>query len=419
MKKFLFILLLLFAGSIYSHACTIFTMTRGGITLIGNNEDWHQTDSYVRFVPSTENKYGRVFFGFGKNCRYTFGGINDQGLFYDIASLTERNDIRFNPEKETVDNPVYETMLETCASIGEAIELISRYNVNGFKRHHIMIVERSGKSAILEWGADSLSVIINDSEYQVTTNFNNTDPHLAGWYPCNRFEKAEGALKNLDSVSIDNFRRILQSVQNNSPAYPTVYSNIYDLKNNFIYIYHFRRFEEYYKIDIREELSKNEHSYYLPSLFSNLNLLSPVNNENIPSSSVDLVWQGNADRYKLSYATDPDFRDHTEILITPEKTLSDNGAGFSSGMGFICLSLIPLFLVTFRLKKGSLPPFILIMFSFHLTRCGNKADIKETTRYTRTISELESNKTYYWKVEAIQNENVITSSITYHFNTSD
>jgi predicted choloylglycine hydrolase len=419
MKKFSFILLFLFAGSIYSYACTIFTMTRGGVTLIGNNEDWHQTDSYVRFVPSTENKYGRVLFGFGKNCRYIFGGINDQGLFYDIASLTERKDIRFDPDKETVDNPVYETMLETCASIGEAIELIRRYNVNGFKRHHIMIVDRSGKSAILEWGADSLSVMINDSDYQVTTNFNNTDPHLAGWYPCNRFEKAEDALQNMDSASIDNFRKILQSVQNNSPAYPTVYSNIYDLKNNFIYIYHIHRFEEYYKIYIHEELSKKEHSYYLPSLFSNLKLLSPVNNENVPPSSVDLVWQGNADRYKLSYTTDPDFRDHTEILITTEKNLTDNGAGFKGSLGFICLSLILLFLVTLRQKKGSLLLFIIIMLTFHFATCGNKTVIKEATKHTLTIPELESNKTYYWKVEAIQNENIITSSITCHFNTSD
>ena len=47
--------------------------------------------------------------------------------------------------------------------------------------------------------------------------------------------------------------------------FPTQYSNIYDVKNQLIYLYHFHNFQKEYKIDLKKELAKGKHSYNIPS----------------------------------------------------------------------------------------------------------------------------------------------------------
>ena len=48
---------------------------------------------------------------------------------------------------------------------------------------------------------------------------------------------------------------------------PTLYSNIYDLKNNLIYLYYFYDYETEVVIDIDAELAQGPHSYALADLF--------------------------------------------------------------------------------------------------------------------------------------------------------
>jgi hypothetical protein len=62
------------------YSCTIFMASKGGKTLVGNNEDFIDPESYVWFLPSENGKYGRVYFGFGIGLPQ--GGMNDQGLFW-------------------------------------------------------------------------------------------------------------------------------------------------------------------------------------------------------------------------------------------------------------------------------------------------------------------------------------------------
>src|ERR1700720_491981 len=65
-------------------ACTIFMTCRGGQVLVGNNEDWIDSHSRLRFVPAAPGAHGRVVFGF----RFggVHGGMNDAGLFIDATA---------------------------------------------------------------------------------------------------------------------------------------------------------------------------------------------------------------------------------------------------------------------------------------------------------------------------------------------
>ncbi|MBN2031051.1 linear amide C-N hydrolase [bacterium] len=412
MKKILLTITALIISYNPIFSCTIFNATHDDITLIGNNEDWTIQEAYIKCAPREDNQYGRITFGFGDDCQYPFGGINDQGLFYEIASLTRRNDIRFDPNKETIDNPIYEKVLETCASIEEAIDLIKQYNVTGFMRHHIMVVDRSGASATIEWGRDSLSVIRKNNHYQVMTNFNNTDPSLAGGYPCFRYMNAERKLDNLEDITVEDFRLILQSVHNSGPDYPTIYSNIYDLKNRLIYVYYLHNFEEYTIIDIEDELKKEEHTHYLPSLFSYLKLHEPAMDASVSYTSVELVWEGNADRYHVYCSQNPDFENCQPLEIN--EPLS---AGDEEETVFACIMWIPFLAIVYWKRKGIPAIAATVLSGSLLFSCSPRIRMPETTEHSYVLSGLEQNTTYYWKIVAHQNMNHSSTSIIKTFQT--
>ena len=45
-------------------SCTMFTLTKNGKTLVGNNEDWRNPNTKIWFVLPDKGKYGIVYFGF-------------------------------------------------------------------------------------------------------------------------------------------------------------------------------------------------------------------------------------------------------------------------------------------------------------------------------------------------------------------
>lgn len=55
----------------------------------------------------------------------------------------------------------------------------------------------------------------------------------------------------------------------------TQYSNVYDIKNRKVYLYHFHDYDHVVEIDLLNELEKGDHSYYIshsidmPDLFPN------------------------------------------------------------------------------------------------------------------------------------------------------
>ena len=63
------------------------------------------------------------------------------------------------------------------------------------------------------------------------------------------------------------FRDVLNATHQELPYYPTLYSNIYDLKKGLIYLYYYHDFENVVVIDVAAELAKGFHYYSLASLF--------------------------------------------------------------------------------------------------------------------------------------------------------
>lgn len=257
----IFVLCLFAIDTAYS--CTIVMAAKDGKVLAGNNEDWKNHNTKVWFIPASKGKYGRICLGFDDG--YAQGGMNDRGLFIDINALAPTG---WQPEKGKpyFRGDIADRILAECATVEDAIAFFKKYNVPGLSRWRAPIADKTGASVVIEWAKGKVQFVRKTGVYQVSTNFVITN-FEKGAYPCSRYNIADKMFKKAKKISIDLIRAVL-SATHNEGRYPTLYSNICDLKNGEIYIYNFHHFEEVVKFNLSKELKKGKKTYDLPSLFS-------------------------------------------------------------------------------------------------------------------------------------------------------
>ncbi len=280
MKKKLLITIVIILFSIHSNivsACTGITSSNEMITLMGNNEDYIDPDTYIWFKPSISGKYGCSFVGY--KGFWAQGGINEKGLCFDGFGTP------FNPYYVNTENkPVYrngnlaEKALEECQNISELVNLFDQYYFPALQISQLFFVDKEGNSVIIGGDAN----IFKENNFQVCTNYFQIHPELGG-YPCWRYNTAFQMLEQSDEISIDLFKNILDAVHIEK-YYPTQYSNIYDLKNGLIYLYYYHDFDYSIILNLEEELNQGEHYYQIPSLFNNNN---PPNKPSKPSGEIN------------------------------------------------------------------------------------------------------------------------------------
>lgn len=260
--------LLLLADIFYSaDACTIFTSSSKNAVLAGNNEDMCTTNTMIHILPPSDDKYGRIFWGFKGDGNYQ-GGMNEHGLFFDGAGTPPVKMSDWNlPEFEG--RYIMETVLEKCKTVQEAIDFVKDYSQPYLKFSHILAADASGDAVIFEWGNNRMNFIRKDDEnYLIATNFNLTEcanPEKQ----CNRYSAVKKMLSE-NEPTVDLFENIL-SVTHAEGKFPTVYSNVCDLKNGKMYLYNFHNFSFRKDFDLQQEFEKGEQKYLVRTFFPETN----------------------------------------------------------------------------------------------------------------------------------------------------
>ncbi|MFC2161217.1 DUF3471 domain-containing protein [Acidobacteriota bacterium] len=259
MKKYLllmFLILVLSYSSLFS--CTVFYYANGKIVLGGNSEDWSDPFSRIWFLPAEEKSHGRVYFGFREGGY--MGGMNDQGLFFD-GLATDVLKVTLSANKETYQGDLIDKVMSECSSVDEVLAVFDKYNLQFMERVMFFFGDKKGNSAIIEGDV----VIRKKGNFQICTNFYQSQ-FEPGSITDRRYKRAEKIFKDNDDITLDVFRKIFAATHQEG-QYPTQYSNIYDLKNGLIYIYHFHNYENVVVLNLSEELEKGKHTYDLASLF--------------------------------------------------------------------------------------------------------------------------------------------------------
>lgn len=275
------LLLLLFSVN-EVFGCTVFNSNQNGQALVGNNEDWYLSgNAKVWFIPAKKHAYGRVCFGYPLKeaawylallGNYPMGGMNDQGLFVDATLCPKTNAPKVSGKPLLL--YVYDEILKRCATVEEAIKMAGEcnfpFNLSGMHTQ-VMVVDRNGNSAVIQWVNNELKVIRKEKPFQVITNFWLSAPEL-GYYPCTRYEQANTMLGASNEHSVAYFTSILEKVaqygkNKKGKEIGTLYSNIYDLKQKIVVVYYKRNFTQEIRFNLADELKKGRHVYRLKELF--------------------------------------------------------------------------------------------------------------------------------------------------------
>ena len=262
-------------------ACTIVTMSRGGTTLIGNNEDWLDPRTRMWIVPATADEYGRVLFGFAPH--FIQGGINEHGLFLDANGLPPTGWYP-DPSKPVFEDEINDHILAHCATVADAVEFFATHSVflGGGK---FVIADAAGESIVVEWAEGRDRITHRTGFYQISTNVPQWNL-VPGKIDDERYLIAEKVIATRDEVSLPAMRAVLAATHKEWFS-PTIYSYICDLKTLAVHVYSFHNFEEAYSFDLRKELAKGSREIDIPSLFCTETAAALMHQRNAPSLGVE------------------------------------------------------------------------------------------------------------------------------------
>ena len=268
-------------------SCTIFSASVGDKALFGNNEDYYKPKTYLWTEPATEENYGCLYLGF-KDYSHQ-GGINEKGLCFDANALPKS---KINPHAELAPAPYYEPpyqdyliwapvlILRKAATVEEAIAIARKYDrknwypESGNISYQLNFADATGDAVIISVDKDGELAFTRKKRgdnYLISTNFNRTNPENALEYPCERYDMAEEMLKGIDSekdLTVDYFKSILRSVHQEGIFSTTLYSNIFDLKNGVVYLYHWHQYDEVVVLNVSEEIANDRGVVRIKDLFS-------------------------------------------------------------------------------------------------------------------------------------------------------
>lgn len=248
MIRFLFILMVCLNINLFG--CTIFLFQDENNVLAGNNCDtsW-QPIKRMHIEPGNDFKYGALYFG---SISYEQCGINEYGLFYANAMIPEWPETSYQPIGSICKEDVRKKIMQDCKTVEEAVKLINNYKTILFINHHMLIADKTGKSAIVEWNGNKLNIIWKKNNHQIATNFilSDVDENLIS---CKRYITAKEKLSS-QNVSIEICRNVLDATHQKD----TLYSIVADLKNGIIYLYLDHDYENVVRLNVIDELNKGQ-----------------------------------------------------------------------------------------------------------------------------------------------------------------
>jgi hypothetical protein len=243
--------------------CTTFYGYDGQVALAGNNEDFINPLMYAWFIPASDGRFGRVYFGFDDFIPQ--GGLNDQGVFFDAEALPYKAmpETSQRPHFPGGDLSLIDEVLSRSVNVQDVIDITSQWNNPAGEYGQNLFGDRYGDSVII----DGDSILRKQGPFQIATNFRLVDNPSSPWPEGEeRYGVVSEMLANADHYTVDLFRQALD-VSHAEGLTPTLYSQVYELTTGTIHLYLFHDFEHEVVINLADELAKGPHVVEIRSLF--------------------------------------------------------------------------------------------------------------------------------------------------------
>ncbi len=280
-RQILLILLLAFAVTTKTTACSGFKLTFNGKTFVGLNEDFFDPYTVLSTKKPTLNTLGILYFGYKDSPKES--AINEKGLIMDgfytpIRKIKKTTGIKLT---DKTFEALKEEILLKCSTIEEVIKLVKKYDLSIMSSGQLFLVDKSGNSLIIE--ADTL--IQSNNNYEVVTNFHKSTISQSSPVTCNRYITADSILSKEKELSVTNCKNILNSIHQSKGMY-TQYSQIFDLSSGKIYLYLFHNFDEEISFNISDIINQELNSVPMSNYFKNKTNYNNYLNSQVTTSRI-------------------------------------------------------------------------------------------------------------------------------------
>jgi hypothetical protein len=232
--------------------------------LFCNNEDFSNPKTRMWFVPGDAERHGCALLGFDDD--WGQGGVNTKGLAFDwVAGFKEKWEP--DPKKATPKGNSAQRMLETCATVDQAIAFYEKHNEPGFGYGRMLVADASGASAVIGFKDGRLDPQKMNRSRGLGMGFG-----MRGDFATKRVaQEPEPTIANATDI----LKACRQEGKN-----ATKYSNVFDLKSGEILLFQFPVREDATKLNLAEELKKGGHYYDIPDIREQLTKeLKPLTDE--------------------------------------------------------------------------------------------------------------------------------------------
>jgi tetratricopeptide (TPR) repeat protein len=228
---------------------------------IGNNEDEDPSLTYrLWYFPAFKKEYGYMLWSeLTENMSHNSlmfknpqGGMNEYGLFLDYTAIDVISAIS-SPDKKDREEQIVTDILKQCKTVKEALQYISKFNLNRLTGAQLFIGDAGGDYATVHG-----SYIVPGTTRNFTlTNYSIKDNHHEA---CWRRDVADHYLKENKNYHLNDITAILEKTAQKKPSnIVTNYSMAVDLKTKTLHLYYKNDFRTPIILSLDKELKKGNH----------------------------------------------------------------------------------------------------------------------------------------------------------------
>jgi hypothetical protein len=234
---------------------------------------------YTCFDPAND---GRSQTPHVKTLLYLFPGwvpmgmkcVNEKGLAITHVNVP-RTKTPYDPDKPQFTHNFLEKIVAECSTVKQAVAMVRAHSLPPGEHGahvHVMLVDRSGNSAILEWIDGEVKVTPRSGPTQIMTNTLIGKPSPTEG-PNSRLNRGRRMLAEVKEASVASAISVLKEIsihaRHKGDEVGSVESAVFDLTGGKVHLYFKRDFDHPLTLDLNQEIEEGPRTVDLRKLFPN------------------------------------------------------------------------------------------------------------------------------------------------------
>lgn len=260
MKSLVFAISILFLIPDFSHACSMYKITKDGKTIVGNNEDWISPNSKFWFKQGGKDQHDVVYMG--QLNEFAQGAMNSQGLVFDGFATDY---LAVNNSEGKLSTPIGEAVrniMRTMSNVSEVRDYLATIDLGFLVTGMIVFVDKTGDYLIVE----GEELILGSESEQCFSNFYYSQIESTDEVELANFKNGMKYLSESDgNASIDYTSDVMESMMSQEDL--TQYTTVYDLQELKVRVYLFHDYTNFVEFTLDEKIQEGNHQVMIADLF--------------------------------------------------------------------------------------------------------------------------------------------------------